>query len=197
MNGKKRARGGENKDAAARAVPLPAASDGDAGATQPPAARKTPLPPDAAAPPADDGDPPAVEIVEGGGGGGVEEEVDDDDDEQVERFYALLANIRAMRGLLPPYPYASCAGGDAGSRKRLRAAEPPWRPAFRMEDFEVVEPHAAAAPAAPPSKKTKTTMSRSGGESASGGARPAGGVVAPSSLPHAAARSDSGGSYKD
>ncbi|KQK06655.1 NRR repressor homolog 1 [Brachypodium distachyon] len=53
------------------------------------------------------------------------------EDEQVERFYALLANIRALRDV--------CGfGGDGGggsSRKRARAAEPPWRPAFRMEDF--------------------------------------------------------------
>lgn len=67
------------------------------------------------------------------------------DDEQVEKFYELLANIRAMRGM--------CArgSGDAfvstdddttsevdcgGVRKRARWAEQPWRPAFRMEDFE-------------------------------------------------------------
>ncbi|CAL5094584.1 unnamed protein product [Urochloa decumbens] len=174
MNGKKRARGEENNGAAARAVP-PAGSDDSAGATPspspaPPAARKTPLLPDAAAPTPRDGEPVAVE---GGAGacGVVEEADDDDDDEQVERFYALLANIRAMRGLLPP-PYASCAaaGDDAGSRKRLRGAEPPWRPAFRMEDFEVEPP--AAPPA--PSKNTKPTTTS--------GAR--------------SARSDSG-SYKD
>ncbi|RLN28551.1 hypothetical protein C2845_PM05G23320 [Panicum miliaceum] len=58
---------------------------------------------------------------------------DDDDDEKVERFYALLANIRALRGL--------CNAGESGSaggrgRKRAREAEAPWRPAFRMEDFE-------------------------------------------------------------
>ncbi|RLM99233.1 uncharacterized protein C2845_PM06G25540 [Panicum miliaceum] len=60
-----------------------------------------------------------------------------DDDEQVERFYALLENIRAMRGMLG-------AGGGTGAataagRKRAREAEPPWRPAFRMEDFELDE----------------------------------------------------------
>ncbi|PUZ66319.1 hypothetical protein GQ55_3G298100 [Panicum hallii var. hallii] len=61
----------------------------------------------------------------------------EDDDEQVERFYALLENIRAMRGMLG-------AGGGTGAataagRKRAREAEPPWRPAFRMEDFELDE----------------------------------------------------------
>ncbi|KAJ1262591.1 hypothetical protein BS78_09G120200 [Paspalum vaginatum] len=56
----------------------------------------------------------------------------EEDDEQVERFYALLDNIRAMRGML---------GGAAapGRKRRAREAEPPWRPAFRMEDFEVEE----------------------------------------------------------
>jgi len=74
-----------------------------------------------------------------GGGSGVVQGCgagDDDaaDDEKVERFYALLANIRALRGL--------CSAGESGSaaagrgRKRAREAEAPWRPAFRMEDFE-------------------------------------------------------------
>ncbi|CAN6328518.1 unnamed protein product [Urochloa humidicola] len=174
MDGKKRARAGDKKQQPAAA---PAADADDA--TQLPAARK--------APPADDGEPPV----------GIVEEVDDDDDEeQVERFYALLANIRAMRGMLPPY--APCAGDVAGSRKRLRAAEPPWRPAFRMEDFEA-QP---AAPLASSSNKTKLTTAAGsteagddGGESASGGARPAV-VVTPSLPPHAAVRPDSG-SYKD
>ncbi|CAN6337853.1 unnamed protein product [Urochloa humidicola] len=76
------------------------------------------------------------------------EEVEDDD-EQVERFYALLANIRALRGL--------CSAGEGGptpaggqGRKRAREAEPPWRPAFRMEDFEEeeVSPVAGDAPCA-------------------------------------------------
>uniref|UniRef100_A0ACD5U3K5 Uncharacterized protein n=1 Tax=Avena sativa TaxID=4498 RepID=A0ACD5U3K5_AVESA len=68
------------------------------------------------------------------------------EDEQVEEFYALVANIRAMRGM-----YAR-GNGDAGAStddtasevfggvgvrtKRARWAEQPWRPAFRMEDFE-------------------------------------------------------------
>ncbi|KAG2619739.1 hypothetical protein PVAP13_3NG132803 [Panicum virgatum] len=60
---------------------------------------------------------------------------EDADDEKVERFYKLLANIRALRGL--------CSAGESGSaagrgRKRAREAEAPWRPAFRMEDFEEV-----------------------------------------------------------
>ncbi|TKW27716.1 hypothetical protein SEVIR_3G275700v4 [Setaria viridis] len=58
----------------------------------------------------------------------------DDDDAQVERFYALLDNIRAMRGML-----GTGATATASGRKRAREAEPPWRPAFRMEDFELEE----------------------------------------------------------
>ncbi|KAL5230727.1 hypothetical protein ABZP36_029503 [Zizania latifolia] len=66
------------------------------------------------------------------------------EDEQMERFYALLANIRALRGM---YRDAVAVGGASGlddegedgvgpSRKRARCAQPPWRPAFRIEDFE-------------------------------------------------------------
>uniref|UniRef100_A0ACD5TAG1 Uncharacterized protein n=1 Tax=Avena sativa TaxID=4498 RepID=A0ACD5TAG1_AVESA len=54
------------------------------------------------------------------GGGGVGE------DEQVERFYALLANIRALRDEY---------GAAWSSRKRARVSEPAWRPKFRMDDF--------------------------------------------------------------
>uniref|UniRef100_A0ACD5VXR4 Uncharacterized protein n=1 Tax=Avena sativa TaxID=4498 RepID=A0ACD5VXR4_AVESA len=57
----------------------------------------------------------------GSSGGGGE-------DEQVERFYALLANIRAMRDVYG-------AAGLSSSRKRARVAEPAWRPKFTMEDF--------------------------------------------------------------
>ncbi|KAF0926191.1 hypothetical protein E2562_022028 [Oryza meyeriana var. granulata] len=67
--------------------------------------------------------------------------------EQVERFYALLAKIRAMRGMYRDAAAAAAVattGGDVDgedclggpSRKRARRAEPPWRPAFRMEDFQ-------------------------------------------------------------
>ncbi|CAN6342275.1 unnamed protein product [Urochloa humidicola] len=69
----------------------------------------------------------------------------EDDDEQVERFYALLENIRAVRGML-----GTATGGGAattaGRKRRAREAEPPWRPAFRMEDFEVEEVQSDAAP---------------------------------------------------
>ncbi|XP_062180548.1 NRR repressor homolog 2-like [Phragmites australis] len=67
----------------------------------------------------------AVPGVETSGGAG--------DDEQVERFYALLDNIRAMRAMF------RSGGGTATGRKRAREAELPWRPAFRMEDFELEE----------------------------------------------------------
>uniref|UniRef100_A0A8I7B3D0 Uncharacterized protein n=1 Tax=Hordeum vulgare subsp. vulgare TaxID=112509 RepID=A0A8I7B3D0_HORVV len=63
------------------------------------------------------------------GDGGTPEESGGGEDEQVERFYALLANIRALRDV-----YGYGAGGS--SRKRARGAEPPlWKPKFRMEDF--------------------------------------------------------------
>jgi hypothetical protein len=60
---------------------------------------------------------------------------EEDDDEQVERFYALLANIRALRGLYSAEESQLPPAADRG-RKRAREAEAPWRPAFRMEDFE-------------------------------------------------------------
>jgi len=128
MDGNKRARGAE-KAAAARSVP-PAAPSDDADATSAPArvVRKTlPVPGAAAPPPPVDDDEPVAAVDDRGAGAGV---VEDDDDEQVERFYALLENIRAMRGML---------GATAAGRKRAREAEPPWRPAFRMEDFELDE----------------------------------------------------------
>ncbi|GJN14183.1 hypothetical protein PR202_gb00972 [Eleusine coracana subsp. coracana] len=64
---------------------------------------------------------------------------DEVDDEQVEKFYALLANIRAMRGVYAPGGgdgETSAGDGSSGARKRLRSAEPSWRPAFRLEDFK-------------------------------------------------------------
>ncbi|CAL4907794.1 unnamed protein product [Urochloa decumbens] len=66
----------------------------------------------------------------------------EDDDEQVERFYALLDNIRAVRGMLGTATVTAAAG-----RKRAREAEPPWRPAFRMEDFELEAEVQSDAPA--------------------------------------------------
>ncbi|CAN6337854.1 unnamed protein product [Urochloa humidicola] len=84
----------------------------------------------------------AVAGVRTSGGGG------EDDDEQVERFYALLENIRAVRGMLGTAAGGATATAAAAGRKRAREAEPPWRPAFRMEDFELVEEvQSDAAPA--------------------------------------------------
>ncbi|KAM3403694.1 hypothetical protein ACQJBY_007054 [Aegilops geniculata] len=61
------------------------------------------------------------------GGSGTPEESGGAEDEQVERFYALLANIRALRDVY---------GAGGSSRKRARGAEPPlWKPKFRIEDF--------------------------------------------------------------
>lgn len=114
------------------------------------------------------------------GGGGEEE-----DDEQVERFYALLANIRAMRGAYVPGSgsgtgalddgVVDTGGGGAGARvKRLRGSEPPWRPAFRMEDFEEPTPPppptSSSSDAAPCAKRTRGQEDADGEEI--GGDRP-------------------------
>ncbi|KAL6631094.1 hypothetical protein ACP70R_028434 [Stipagrostis hirtigluma subsp. patula] len=104
-------------------------------------------------------------------GGKVEEEVDD---EQVERFYALLANIRAMRGVYGAGGETIDGGGGGGPRKRARQAEPPWRPAFRLEDFE--EPPCPATDADRCPKPWKQRNEADGKES---GARPAA-VASPS-----------------
>jgi len=121
------------------ALPVPAAGT-DAAVN----AGAAPLPvPEGAAAAADDAAAAAAAAGAGSGGGGGEE----DDDAQVERFYALLDSIRAMRGA---YGAGDVDGdgagadgveaGGGGGRKRLRAAEPPWRPAFRLEDFEEPSP---------------------------------------------------------
>ncbi|KAM0841066.1 hypothetical protein ACQ4PT_059258 [Festuca glaucescens] len=81
--------------------------------------------------PASDGAPtasvPSEPTIVGHGSGGAEESgCGVSEDEQVERFYALLADIRALRDVY---------GAAGSSRKRARVAEPAWRPKFRMEDF--------------------------------------------------------------
>jgi hypothetical protein len=81
------------------------------------------------------------------------------DDEQVERFYALLANIRAMRSMYTP-------GGDRKKRPR-GASEPPWRPAFRLEDFE--EDDAAAATSRRWAKKKEASPPDDGEDKEGGG----------------------------
>lgn len=55
------------------------------------------------------------------------------EDEQVERFYALLANIRAMRAMFKAG--SSCVDVNGGEPCKKRQ-KPAWRPAFAMEDFE-------------------------------------------------------------
>lgn len=145
----------------------------------------------------DVGQPDVASVDESRGGGGAEEEDDhdndDDEDKQVERFYALLANIRAMRGLpVPPHNHnmvvasssSCCAGGgdndtdaagDSTRKKRLRrSAEPPWRPAFRMEDFEEPPPLASAASSSSSCKLRKRTTTGAGhdGHGESSGSAP-------------------------
>ncbi|CAL4907796.1 unnamed protein product [Urochloa decumbens] len=81
--------------------------------------------------------PAPLPAASAGGGSAAAQssgEEEEDDDEQVERFYALLANIRALRGLCTAWESGSSPAAGRG-RKRAREAEAPWRPAFRMEDF--------------------------------------------------------------
>ncbi|KAG8067834.1 hypothetical protein GUJ93_ZPchr0005g15165 [Zizania palustris] len=82
----------------------------------------------------------------GGAGAGAGEDEQRQDGE-MERFYALLANVRAMRGVYRSSGDGAGAdsagedgatGGNAdggGERRRARRANLPWRPVFRMEDF--------------------------------------------------------------
>ncbi|XP_062179424.1 NRR repressor homolog 1-like [Phragmites australis] len=139
---------------------LPAGSDAAAPSSGR-VERQTPLSDDAAAAAVD---APVAAGAEGGGGSAGGEE--DDDDEQVERFYALLANIRALRGA---HRAADTDGaetdGGCGARKRVRSADPPWRPAFRLEDFEEASPTTDDARRA----KTRRRNEADGEES---GARP-------------------------
>ncbi|TKW27714.1 hypothetical protein SEVIR_3G275500v4 [Setaria viridis] len=140
--------------------PVPAGSNAIARAARVP--RRAAFPEDAAA------DAPA-EAAAGAGGGGEE-----DDDVQVERFYALLDNIRAMRGAYGAGDGdgdgTGADGVEAGSgwaRKRLRAADPPWRPAFRMEDFEEPSPTSSSHAAARHAKRTNRQVA----DAEEGGAR--------------------------
>ncbi|OEL35953.1 hypothetical protein BAE44_0003028 [Dichanthelium oligosanthes] len=120
------------------------AIDGDgasARAPVPPVEQRRPAPslPAAAA--------SGVAASSGGSAAAVQSCGEEDDDKQVERFYALLANIRALRGL-----YRGEDGGGRGlaagrGRKRPREPEAPWRPAFRMEDFEEEVSHVTTADA--------------------------------------------------
>ncbi|KAF0921075.1 hypothetical protein E2562_038449 [Oryza meyeriana var. granulata] len=63
----------------------------------------------------------------------------EEEEQQMERFYALVANVRAMRAMFKEAEAAlpSCNDDDGSAeqrKKRPRAA--PWRPAFEMADFE-------------------------------------------------------------
>ncbi|XP_047044435.1 NRR repressor homolog 1-like [Lolium rigidum] len=113
---------------AAKAAPTPQL----VAASKRPVPGKVEQPPAAAADPASASVTTSTDIAESGG----------EEEEQVEKFYALLANIRAMRAM-----YARDAGActddtasasevRGGVRKRARWAEQRWWPSFRMEDFE-------------------------------------------------------------
>ncbi|RLM99639.1 uncharacterized protein C2845_PM06G25570 [Panicum miliaceum] len=130
------------RDGGRKAVlPVPAGIDDadNAGAAR--VARRAPLPvPEDAAAAAN---APAAAAAAAAGAGAGSRGGEEEDDAQVERFYALLDNIRAMRGAYGDGDGAGADGvetGGGGARKRLRAAEPPWRPAFRLEDFEEPSP---------------------------------------------------------
>ncbi|XP_066360715.1 NRR repressor homolog 1-like [Miscanthus floridulus] len=119
----------------------------------PPAAAATAVPSSAPQKSAEQSSSPesdaaAVAGVKASGGG-------EDDDELVERFYALLDNIRAMRGMVSTGGSSTTTG-----RKRARDAEPPWRPAFRMEDFELEEVDSNSVGCAGEKKKRRESSAR-------------------------------------
>lgn len=149
-------------------LPVPAAIDAGAGAatgatSSARAAKKATLAAAAHAPAAATAAAPGAETSNGGG--------EEEDDALVERFYALLDNIRAMRGA-----YGGFGSGDEGGGrtrvKRLRGSEPPWRPAFRLEDFEEPAPTSSSSDVAPCAKRTRGQEQEADGEG-SCGARPA------------------------
>ncbi|XP_066361210.1 NRR repressor homolog 1-like [Miscanthus floridulus] len=113
------------------------ASDGDGASVHPPEPQQQPAPLPAAGVAGNAADGSAAVHQSCG-------EDDDQDDEQVERFYALLANIRALRGLYSAGTGPAASGRGKG-RKRAREAEVPWTPAFRLEDFEEEVKQGAAA----------------------------------------------------
>ncbi|KAJ8485174.1 hypothetical protein OPV22_017659 [Ensete ventricosum] len=51
---------------------------------------------------------------------------EDNQEEEMEKFYALLENIRAMRDYLR----------SRNKRMKKEAAKPVWKPRFEMEDFK-------------------------------------------------------------
>uniref|UniRef100_A0A0A8YBM8 Uncharacterized protein n=1 Tax=Arundo donax TaxID=35708 RepID=A0A0A8YBM8_ARUDO len=60
----------------------------------------------------------------------------DAEDEQVERFYALIANIQAMKAMFNKAGSSCHNGVDHQPKKRWQMEQrPPWRPVFTMEDF--------------------------------------------------------------
>lgn len=61
-------------------------------------------------------------------------------------------------------------GGGARVKRRLRGSEPPWRPAFRLEDFEAPAPTSSSGVAAPRAKRTRGQEAEADGGEGSGGA---------------------------
>ncbi|WOL03986.1 NRR repressor [Canna indica] len=73
----------------------------------------------------------------------TEPDGDDDREEDMEKFYALLHNIRAARDLI------RTSNGNLSKRQKPEAAPPPppplWRPVFALEDFKNQDEPGSAA----------------------------------------------------
>uniref|UniRef100_A0A0D9V1F2 Uncharacterized protein n=1 Tax=Leersia perrieri TaxID=77586 RepID=A0A0D9V1F2_9ORYZ len=71
-----------------------------------------------------------------------EETASEEEQQQMERFYALLANVRAMRAMFKEAALPNCVvdGGNCREQqqrnKKRPRVETPWQPAFEMADFE-------------------------------------------------------------
>uniref|UniRef100_A0A0E0C2Q5 Uncharacterized protein n=1 Tax=Oryza meridionalis TaxID=40149 RepID=A0A0E0C2Q5_9ORYZ len=66
---------------------------------------------------------------------------EEEEQQQMERFYALVANVRALRAMFKEAALPSCreddvSGGGGGEQRQKRPRAAPWLPAFEMADFE-------------------------------------------------------------
>uniref|UniRef100_A0A0E0JJE1 Uncharacterized protein n=1 Tax=Oryza punctata TaxID=4537 RepID=A0A0E0JJE1_ORYPU len=64
----------------------------------------------------------------------------EEEQQQMERFYALVANVRALRAMFKEATLPRCRDNDVsdggGEQRKKRPRAVPWRPAFEMADFE-------------------------------------------------------------